>query len=162
MEFNAFGFFISIINFGVMFVLFYYVVIGPMEDAVALRQRRVTTRLDEIRQTLTEAQKIESETQAQFAQLEAEKADMRASTEREIARVRASISEQAARDAEHLVAKTRRETERTRQEALALLNRKLADKTMARTQELLAGALDAPAQEASAQGVIGKLVTRAV
>lgn len=162
MEFNAFGFFISVINFGVMFFLFYYVVIGPMEDVVALRERRVTARLDEIRQTLADAQRIEAETQAQFASLESEKGEMRAATEREIARVRAQLAEQAARDAEHLVAKTKRETDRTRQEALALLNRKLADKTMARTQELLAGALDAPAQEASAQGVIGKLVTRAV
>lgn len=162
MEFNAFGFFISVINFGVMFFLFYYVVIGPMEDAVALRQRKVQTRLDEIRQTLADAQRIEAETQAQFANLESEKAEMRASAEREIARLRTRLAEQSSKDAEHLVAKAHRETERTRQEALALLNRKLADKTMARTQQLLATAMDAQAQEASAQGVIGKLASRAV
>lgn len=50
MEFDAFGFFISILNFGVMFALFYHVVITPMEEAVVVRRKKVTSRLDEIRE----------------------------------------------------------------------------------------------------------------
>ena len=62
MEFDAFGFFISILNFGVMFALFYHVVITPMEEAVVVRRKKVTSRLDEIRGTLAAAEKLESET----------------------------------------------------------------------------------------------------
>ena len=77
MEFDAFGFFISILNFGVMFALFYHVVITPMEEAVVVRRKKVTSRLDEIRGTLAAAEKLEAEVKSQYSKLEAEKAEMR-------------------------------------------------------------------------------------
>lgn len=161
MEFDAFGFFISIINFGVMFALFYPIVIGPMEEAVQIRQKRVQGRLDEIRQTLSQAKKLEAETEELIGKLEAEKEEMTRATDAEIARVREQLASDAQRDAEHLVAKTRRECEKNRQDTLAFLNQQLADLAMSKVEAVLAGSFDSQAQAASAQNVLGKVVKRA-
>ena len=161
MEFHAFSFFISLINFMAMFFLFYHVVIVPMEGAVALRAKRVQSRLDEIRQTLSEAQRLEAEVKEQFARLEGEKQEMREATEREIVRVKEHHLAQAERDAKHLVEKTQRELERNRQEVLAALNRQLTDRAMEKVEGLLSKAFDAQAQEASAEAVLGKVASHA-
>ncbi len=160
-EFHAFSFFISVINFGVMFFLFYHVVIGPMEDAVALRQKRVQARLDEIRKTLLEAQSIKDTVAAQVAKVEVEKQEMREATEREILRVQEQLSSKSARDAEHLVAKAGREAEKNRVDTLAALNRQLTGKALSKVEGLLTQALDNQAQQASAQLVLGKVGNRA-
>lgn len=160
-HFDAFGFFVSLINFGLMFVLFFQVVIAPMEDAVARRQRKVTEQLDDIRLTLAHAEKIESQVKEQFARLEDEKQEMTNATEREIARVREQLIGTAEKDADHLVAKTRREGEKNRQETLAFLNQQLADQAMSKVEGILAKAFDAPAQEASVESVLGKVGQRA-
>lgn len=161
MEFDAFGFFISIINFGVMFALFYPIVIGPMEEAVEVRQKRVEQRLDDIRQTLAEAKRLEAETETLIGNLEAEKQEMSRATEEEIARVQQQLSSTAERDAEHLVAKTRRECEKNRQDTLAYLNQQLANLAMSKVEAVLSGAFDSQAQAASAQSVLGRVVKRA-
>ena len=161
MEFDAFGFFISIINFGVMFALFYPIVIGPMEEAVQLRQKRVQGRLDEIRLTLAEAKRLEGETEELIGKLDAERDEMTRATEAEMARVREQLASDAQRDAEHLVAKTRRECEKNRQDTLAFLNQQLADLAMSKVESVLSGAFDSQAQVASAQSVLGKVVNRA-
>lgn len=160
MEFDAFGFFISMINFLVMFFLFYHVVITPMEGAVALRQRKVTSRLDEIRQTMVTAQKLEDEVKSQYAKLDSDRQEMREATEREIARVQKQLAEQSQKDAEHLVAKTRRELEKNRQDTLAALNRQLTDRAMTKVEGLLTQALDSQAQNSSAELMLGKVVQR--
>ena len=161
MEFDAFGFFISIINFGVMFVLFNYVVILPMEGAVALRGKKVQTRLDEIRLILSQAQKLEADVQQQFTRLDGEKQEMREAAEREIARVQKHLLTESERDAEHLVGKTARELEKNRVEALAALNRVLAKQAMLRVEGLLSKAFDGQAQQASAEAVLGKVAQHA-
>ena len=161
MEFYAFGFFISVICFGAMFFLFYQVVIGPMEDAVAIRARRIQSRLDEIRLTLSQAQKLEAEVQAQFARLDAEKQEMRESADREIARNQDSLREAAERDAVHMVDKAGREAEKNRQEALAAVNKQITEQAMSQVETLLSRALDAQAQQASVSQVLGKVVNRA-
>ena len=160
MEFDAFGFFISILNFGVMFALFYHVVITPMEGAVALRRKIVTSRLDEIRGTLAAAQKLEAEVKSQFAKLEDEKAEMRQSADHEITRVQAHLKSESERDAAHLVAKTQRELEKNRLETLAALNRQLTDRAMTRVETLLSQAFDSQAKQASASQVLGKVAPR--
>lgn len=157
MEFDAFGFFVSILNFGVMFALFYHIVITPMEDAVVVRAKKVTGRLDEIRGTLSAAEKLENEMKSQFAKLEAEKAEMRQAAEHEIARVQESIASNAERDALHLVAKTERELEKNRLESLAALNQQLTERAMARVETLLSKAFDSQARQASASQVLGKV-----
>jgi len=161
MHFDAFAFFISILNFGVMFVLFNQVVIVPMEEAVALRRKKVTARLDEIRDTLVKAQKLESEVKEQYSKLDGEKVDMRQATEHEIARVKEHTAEQAQKDAEHLVAKTRRESEKVRQDALVALNRQLTERALDKVEGLISKAFDQKAQGASAQYVLEKAVQRA-
>ncbi len=160
MEFDAFGFFISILNFSVMFALFYHVVITPMEEAVAVRRKKVTSRLDEIRETLATAEKLENETKSQFAKLEAEKAEMRQAAEHEIARVQEQLTTNAEQDAQHLVAKTQRELDKNRQETLAALNQQLTDRAMQQVENLLSKAFDKQAQHASAVQVIGKVGAR--
>jgi len=160
MEFDAFGFFISILNFGVMFALFYHVVITPMEQAVVVRRKKVTSRLDEIRGTLAAAEKLESETKSQFAKLEAEKAEMRQAAEHEVARVQEQLTTNAERDAQHLVAKTQRELDKNRQETLAALNQQLTDRAMQQVESLLSKAFDKQAQQASAVQVLGKVGAR--
>jgi F-type H+-transporting ATPase subunit b len=156
-HFDAFGFFVSLVNFGLMFVLFFQVVIAPMEDAVAKRQRKVTEQLDDIRLTLAQAEKIEAEVKAQFARLEDEKQEMTEATNREIARFREQTLSTAEKDAEHLVGKTRRECEKNRQETLAALNQQLANQAMSKVEGLLAKAFDAQAQDASVENVLGKV-----
>lgn len=158
MEFKAFGFIISLLNFLLMFFLFYQVVILPMEQAVQRRRRRVDERLAEIRKTLADAQRLEAEVKGQMTGLEAEKQEMRESAAKEVARVQARFTSDAERDALHLVEKTRREAEKNRQEVLASLNRELADKAMAQTQEMLARAFDQSARESSAQATVSRLV----
>ena len=157
MEFDAFGFFISILNFGVMFALFYHVVITPMEGAVVLRRKKVTSRLDEIRGTLAAAEKLENETKSQFAKLEAEKAEMRQAADHEIVRVQEHLLSTTERDAQHLVAKTQRELDKNRLETLAALNQQLTDRAMDRVESLLSKAFDKQAQQASAVQVLGKV-----
>lgn len=157
MEFDAFGFFVSILNFGIMFALFYPIVIKPMEEAVVLRRKKVSSRLDEIRRTLAAAEKVESEVKSQFAKLDAEKEEMRASADHEIARVQKHLQSEAERDAQHLVAKTQRELEKNRLETLAALNRQLTDRAMLRVETLLSQALDSQAKQASATQVLGKV-----
>lgn len=160
MEFNAFAFFMALINFIIMFYLFYLIVIVPMEDAVKVRQKRVQVRLDEIRGTLASAQGLEEEVATQFGRLEDDKREMAEAAQREIERVSARIQEQAERDAEHLVAKTRREADKNRQETLAALNRQLAGQAMEEVQRMLQRAFDSQAQEASASTVLGKVGSR--
>lgn len=160
MEFDAFGFFISILNFGVMFALFYHVVITPMEEAVVVRRKKVTSRLDEIRATLAAAEKLESETKSQFAKLEAEKEEMRQAADREIARVQEHLTTNTERDAQHLVAKTQRELDKNRLETLAALNQQLTDRAMEQVETLLSRAFDKQAQQASATLVLGKVGAR--
>ncbi|MBS2038660.1 ATP synthase F0 subunit B [bacterium] len=160
MEFDAFGFFISILNFGVMFALFYHVVITPMEEAVVVRRKKVTSRLDEIRGTLAAAEKLEADVKSQFSKLEAEKAEMRLSTEHEIARIQEQLQTNTERDAQHLVAKTQRELDKNRQETLAALNRQLTDQAMSRVESLLTQALDSQAKASSASTVLGKVGAR--
>lgn len=160
MEFDAFGFFISILNFGVMFGLFYHVVITPMEEAVVVRRNKVTSRLDEIRGTLAAAEKLENETKSQFAKLETEKAEMRQATEHEIARIQEHLQTETERDAQHLVAKTQRELDKNRQEVLAALNQQLTDRAMSQVETLLSKALDSQAKASSATAVLGKVGAR--
>lgn len=160
MEFDAFGFFISILNFGVMFALFYHVVITPMEEAVVVRRKKVTGRLDEIRGTLAAAEKLENETKSQFAKLEAEKEEMRQAADREIVRVQENLTTNTERDAQHLVAKTQRELDKNRLETLAALNQQLTDRAMEQVESLLSKAFDKQAQQASATQVLGKVGAR--
>lgn len=160
MEFDAFGFFISILNFGVMFALFYHVVITPMEEAVVVRRKKVTSRLDEIRGTLAAAEKLEAEVKSQYSKLEAEKAEMRQATEHEIARIQEHLQTESERDAQHLVAKTQRELDKNRLETLAALNRQLTDRAMNRVEGMLSKAMDTQARQASASQVLGKVGVR--
>ena len=157
MEFYAFGFFVSILNFGLMFTLFYQVVVLPMERAVALRQQKVTSRLEEIRVTLSTAQKLEDEVKTKFSKLDAEKEEMRQAAEHENARIQKHLESEAERDALHLVGKTERELEKNRLETLAALNRQLTDRAMERSETLLTQAFDSQAKQASASLVLGKV-----
>lgn len=160
MEFDAFGFFISILNFGVMFALFYHVVITPMEEAVVVRRKKVTSRLDEIRGTLAAAEKLEAEVKSQYSKLEAEKAEMRQATEHEIARIQEHLQTESERDAQHLVAKTQRELDKNRLETLAALNQQLTERAMNRVEGMLSKAMDSQARQASASQVLGKVGVR--
>lgn len=160
-EFHAFSFFVSIINFGVMFFLFYHVVILPMEDAVAVRQKRVQARLEEIRKILSEAEKLKSEVEAQVSRLDLDKDEMREATTREIERVRQQLSSKAARDAEHMVAKAGREAEKNRIDTLAEINRQLTARALGKVEGLLVGVLDGQAQQGSVELVLGKVASRA-
>jgi F0F1-type ATP synthase membrane subunit b/b' len=161
MEFHAFGLFVSVLNFGLMFLLFNFVVIVPMEKAIELRQKKINARLDEIRATLAQAQKLEAEVKGQYVKLDSDKQEMREATEREIARVQKQLAEQSQRDAQHLVAKTQRECEKNRLDTLAALNRQLTDKAMDKVESILSKALDAKAQTSSAELVLNKAVKRA-
>ena len=161
LELHAFGLFISVLNFGLMFLLFNFVVIVPMEKAIVIRQKKITARLDEIRATMAQAQKLEAEVKSQYVKLDSDKQEMLEATEREIARVQTQLTERSQRDAEHLVAKTQRECEKNRLDALAALNRELANQAMAKVEGILVKVLDTKAQTASAELVLSKAVKRA-
>jgi F-type H+-transporting ATPase subunit b len=140
--FETFAFAFSVLNFLILAFLFNKVVVLPMVEAVQLRGEKVSLRLEEIGKILAEARKTEAHYQEQFTRLATEEKELRDTNAREIERVTTRIKTQAEADAQHLVAKAKREAEKTRVEALAQLQHEVVVQALSKVEGELRKNLD--------------------
>ena len=139
---HIFSFIVSAANFFILAFMFDKIVVQPMVEAVQVRGQKVASRLTEIGLILTEARATEATYQAQFSRLAAEEEELRAVTEREIERVTGRIKSAGEAEAAHVVAKAGRESEKTRVEALAKVQRQIVAQAIARVETAFRQNLD--------------------
>lgn len=147
MELSAvFDWVVSLVNFGIMFILFRLVVILPMQEAVKLREQRVALRLKEIEEIAVEAQRTKAEFQERFGAVESVLAEVKANSERSLTQVQHRLQEKAASEERYILEKARAEAESLRREAEKQVRSRLAATAVARAERMLDNALDATVQ----------------
>ena len=139
---RIFSFFVSCFNFFILAYMFNKIVVYPMIEAVRIRREKVSSRLTEIDLILEEARATEATYSAQFATLAAEEEELRAIGQREVERVTSRINSAAEAEAAHTIAKAGRESEKTRVEALAKVQRQIVAHAIARVEASLRHNLD--------------------
>lgn len=149
MEFpQLFDWFVSLINFAIMFVLFRMVVIVPMEEAVRLREQRVRLRLKEIDEIASEAKAKQEDFESKFGNVDTMLNEIKVSSDRNLAQAKVKIADKAAAEERYVLDKARIEADAMRREVEAEIRSRIAKQAITRAEAILSSTLDAGAQNA--------------
>jgi F-type H+-transporting ATPase subunit b len=154
---QVFDWLVSLINFGLMFILFRMVVIVPMEQAVRLREQRVRLRLQEIEQIAAEAKARQEEFSVKFGDLDSVLAEIKDNSERSLARAKMKAEEKAGAEERYMKQKAEAEAESLRREVEAEIRARVTSQALARAEALLGSALDSAAQNAIVSAGVKKV-----
>lgn len=143
---EVFNWLVSLINFGIMFVLFRLVVILPMQETVKLREQRVALRLKEIAKISEDALATKETFQARFGEVDSVLAEVKETSERSLAQVKQRLEEKAEAEERYILEKAKAEAEAIKREAEAKIRSQVAQKAVERAEALLNFALDANSQ----------------
>lgn len=144
---QVFDWLISIVNFGIMFILFRLVVIIPMQSAVKLREQRVSLRLKEIEQIAKEAEETKASFEARFGEVEQVLAEIKVSSDRSLALVKQKLEDRAVAEEKYILEKAIAEAQSTKRDAEVKARSKVAARAVAQAESLLNSALDSSAQD---------------
>lgn len=154
---QIFDWVISVVNFAIMFTLFRLVVILPMEQAVKLREQRVSLRLKEIEEIAAEAKARQDEFEVKFGNVEAVLAEIASTAARSQSQARTKIEEKAAAEERYLIDKATAEATALRREVEQEIRTRVAKQAIARAEALLTQSLDAGAQNAIVMAGVKKV-----
>lgn len=145
---QLFGWVISVVNFAIMFALFRLVVILPMEEAVRLREQRVTLKLKEIDDLARDAKAKLAEYEGRFGDVESVLADIGAASSLTLAQAKTKHEEKAAAQERYLLERAKAEAEAIAREVEGEIRQQMASGAVAKAEAILIKALDAGAQNA--------------
>jgi F0F1-type ATP synthase membrane subunit b/b' len=154
---QVFDWIVSLVNFGVLFILFRIVVIEPMEKAVRLREQRVKLRLQEIDRVAAEAKAKQEEFESKFSNVEAMLAEIKAASDRSLAQAKAKADEKAQADERYLLQKAEVEAASLMREVEVEIRKRIAGAAISRAEKLLVSALDSNAQNAIVSSGVKKV-----
>jgi F0F1-type ATP synthase membrane subunit b/b' len=154
---QVFDWLVTLINFGIMFMLFRLVVIVPMEQAVKLREQRVKLRLQEIEQIAADAKARQEEFEAKFSNVDAMLSEIKSNSERLLAQAKAKADEKAEAEERYLLQKAEAEAASLRHEVEKEIRTRVAGQAVARAEALLASALDSATQNAIVSAGVKKV-----
>lgn len=143
---QIFDWLVSVVNFGVMFLLFRLVVIVPMQEAVKLREQRVKLRLAEIDEIAADAKATKAEFEARFGEVDKVLADVKAASDRTLSQTKQSLAEKAESEERYILGKAKAEAESIRREAQATVRARLAADAISKAEASLKERLDSAAQ----------------
>ena len=154
---QVFDWLVSLVNFGIMFLLFRLVVILPMQEAVKLREQRVALRLKEIEQIAKDAEATKADFEARFGEVDKVLAEVKETSARSLAQVKSRLEERALAEERYVLDKARAEAVSIRREADCKVRSQVAGAAVARAEALLAEALDASTQNKVLAAGVGKI-----
>lgn len=138
---------VSVLNFGIMFILFRLVVIEPMFEAVALREKRVVDQLAEVDEIMTEAEELQSRYQARMNTLEDELAEIQSLQNNTLERSKNRILDKTETEVAHIIEKAELEAENIMRQMRAEMSQRVAGDAVAKARELLEKTINKKTQD---------------
>ena len=108
---QVFDWLVSLFNFAVMFAIFRLVCIIPVQEAVRLREQRVSLRLKEIAELAKDAEAKKADFEGKFGDVESVLAEVKEASERSQAQALAKVEEKAVAEEKYLLEKAEAEAE---------------------------------------------------
>jgi len=143
---QVFDWLVSLANFGIMFILFRLVVIIPMQEAVKLREQRVSLRLKEIEQIADEAEETKAKFQKRFGEVESVLAEIKENSQRSLSQAEQRLEEKAASEERYILEKAEAEAAALKREAEERVRSQVAARAVEKAESFLKSSLDASAQ----------------
>ncbi|MBI2853203.1 MAG: F0F1 ATP synthase subunit B [Chloroflexi bacterium] len=139
---NLPGLIAQIVNFGILFILLYFVAYKPILRVLDERSRRVKEGVEQTERVKEQAARAEEESKKRIEAASREGQEIIARAVKTGEEVRQQAQQDARREGEALIARARGEIQRERDEAIGELRREFADLAVLAAEKVIERSLD--------------------